>query len=240
MSYEELTVKNRSLLKRFSHTKRFELAIKLLCIRNDDRILDYGTGDGFMLEKMLAKKPASITGYEPMEKQYRELKDRVGKARQGKDSNSTSVIIINTLDQINSAEYTKLCCLEVLEHMTPDNRVKILEEIHSLIRQNDGLVVISVPIEVGLSGFAKNIARFMLRQSHYGITVANLFKSLVYMNIDRPKDDFISSHVGFNYHHLEAEIFTSGFVIKRRLSSPLPLLGGVLNSQMFYVLECQS
>ena len=49
MSYAKLTIENPSLLKRLSHTKRFNVALELLAIGRNDDVLDYGTGDGFML-----------------------------------------------------------------------------------------------------------------------------------------------------------------------------------------------
>ena len=59
--YKDLIVNNRSFLKRFSHSRRFVVAVKLLDVRQSDEILDIGTGDGYMLHKIVAAGAFSTT-----------------------------------------------------------------------------------------------------------------------------------------------------------------------------------
>ena len=54
--YSRLTTSNASFIKRFSHTKRFITAIKILDFKSTDRFLDIGTGDGYFLELVNKKK----------------------------------------------------------------------------------------------------------------------------------------------------------------------------------------
>lgn len=230
MSYVNLTTENPSRLKRFSHQKRFDIALKLLVIEGNDDILDFGTGDGFMLNKLLSKNPRSIVGYEPIEHQYKQLKEFI---------DNKNVEITNELDNIEAKRFDKVCCLEVLEHMTENNQRLILAQIKRILK-NGGRLVISVPIEIGLSGLLKNIARYYLRQAHPNATVLNIIKSFFRMKVDRGQKAYISSHVGFDYHDLENIITSSGYEIKRKCFSPLTAMRGFLNSQVFYVLELKA
>lgn len=128
MSYAELTIENPSFLKRFSHAKRFDIALELLEVGCNDEILDYGTGNGFMLKKLLSANPQSIVGYEPMESQYKQLEKFV--AAQG----TNKVKIINDLSCIETCRFDKVCCLEVLEHLTEDNQLFVLTSIKHLLK----------------------------------------------------------------------------------------------------------
>src|SRR3954454_13172518 len=49
MSYAALTTASRNPIKRFSHLRRFEIAMRLLALDGSDSIFDYGTGDGYVL-----------------------------------------------------------------------------------------------------------------------------------------------------------------------------------------------
>ena len=233
MSYAELTIENPSLLKRFSHAKRFDVALELLDVGCNDEILDYGTGDGFMLKKLLSANPQSIVGYEPMESQYKQLEEFVGMHGINK------VTIISDLSCIETRRFDKVCCLEVLEHLTEDNQIFILTSIKHLLKEC-GRVVVSVPIEVGLSGLLKNFARLALRQEHSNSTFLNILKSFLGRKIDRGQDGYISTHIGFNYHDLEKLIVSVGYEIKEKHFSPLKRLGGFINSQIFFVLELKA
>lgn len=233
MSYSELTIENPSLLKKFSHNKRFDIALELLTIECTDEILDFGTGDGFMLKKLLSASPHSIVGYEPMEIQYKQLEEFVGKY--GIDS----VAIIGDLGCIETRRFDKVCCLEVLEHLTDDNQILVLNSIKRLLK-NGGSVVVSVPIEVGLSGLLKNSARYIIRQAHPNASFRNIFKSFLGLKVDRGQEAYISSHIGFDYSDLEKLIISVGYEIKKKHFSPFKGLKSFINSQVFFVLELKA
>ena len=48
---------------------------------------------------------------------------------------------------------------------------------------------------------------------------------------------YIYSHVGFRYKDLEKLLFTQKLKIRRRIFSPFNLLGSILNSQVFFVID---
>lgn len=68
MQYSSVTVTNKSKLKKFSHQKRFKVATKLLKLDKNDDFLDFGTGDGYLLNTLTITYPSSkVSGYEPIE-----------------------------------------------------------------------------------------------------------------------------------------------------------------------------
>ena len=171
-----------------------------------------------------------VVGYEPMEDQYEQLQKLVPLLSKER------FIAVNDLSNIRDHQFNKICCLEVLEHLTEANQIAVFSSIRSFLGPN-GVVLLSVPIEIGFSGLMKNIVRFLLRQSHQDISLINTAKSFIGMKIERGDRAYISSHVGFDYRDLQRVIVHSGFCVKKRLFSPFPILGGWLNSQVFFVLE---
>ena len=53
--YSNLTIKNRSFFKRFSHNKRFQKALELVSLNDESSVLDFGTGDGYFLSLLREK-----------------------------------------------------------------------------------------------------------------------------------------------------------------------------------------
>lgn len=229
--YADLTIKNSSTIKRFSHFRRFKLALELLDVNSNDKILDFGTGDGFMLIQMLAQNPHPklIVGYEPLESQYKQLQETI------KEISTERVVIAGDLNNIDHLFFDKICCLEVLEHLTAENQFNVLCNIRNILNDN-GFVIVSVPLEIGLSGLMKNIARLLLRQRHPNSSVVNILKSFFCLRIDRGNQPYISTHIGFDYRNLEKLFFSSGFTVIKKLYSPLSACGAFCNSQVFYIL----
>ena len=229
--YTDLIVNNRSFIKRFSHSRRFEVAVELLEVRPTDEILDVGTGDGYMLHKIVAAGAVKVVGYEPVDEQYRELSQsmvvlqKAGKAE-----------IIRTLEELEPERFEKICCLEVFEHLTEQSQRSMLARMRELLRSN-GLVVISVPIEVGLASLFKNLVRCAIGQTHPNTSVVTMLKSFLGMQIDRGSAEYIPSHIGFDWRDLEELFLVQGFRIMKKAFSPFSALGGGINSQVFYVLQ---
>lgn len=229
--YQDLTIGNKSFIKRFSHSKRFEFAIDLLAFCADDKYLDYGTGDGYMLK--LAERsrtpPSLIVGYEPIETQYVQASSFISEG-------ITSSKIYISASELCDEGYNKISCLEVLEHLSDKLLAEALFKLYKILRK-DGLLVISVPIETGIAGFVKNLIRLFLRQAHDGTSFSSVFRSLFGLEVIRPDCDYISSHVGFNHNRLESLFSDAGFFVENKFYSPFPSLGSLANSQIFFCLR---
>ena len=228
--YKDLTTDNRSVIKKFAHNKRFEIALKILKLNSSDKILDYGTGDGLMLQMIKKTNPnCYVAGYEPVKSMFIEL---------SKNSDSENIKLFNQLNDI-SFQFDKIYCLEVLEHFASKNLRIELNNIKNCLKPN-GMVIISVPIEGGISGLLKNIARVLIRQTHEKTTLTNIVRSLFYLPINRVNAKYLHSHIGFYYQTLEKELKSSNFTIIHKSFSPFPKLKGWINSQVFYILRIDS
>lgn len=229
--YKDLTTRNRSALKRFSHQQRFDVAIELLGLNDADTFLDYGTGDGHLLVLLNQRgiRPRRTFGFEPFPLNFKEL-------QQTAESGFGSEVEISETPPDGASCFSKISCLEVLEHMPAERQRSLLGKMKSLMSR-DGLLVVSVPIEIGLGGLLKNFARIVLGQTHEGTTSRNLLRSAFGLNVERPKGSYVSSHIGFDYRELEPLFDEAGLQVVRRVCSPFPWLGAMCNSQICYLLR---
>ncbi len=228
--YADLTTQNKSWLKRFSHGSRFRVALDLLNPNAEDQILDYGTGDGHMLSMIRsANDQCKIVGYEPVPYMFKELSEKL------ESSENKSVELFHSLNGY-AGNFNKICCLEVLEHLSEESQKREIRNMVNLL-SDDGKLILSVPIEVGLSSLLKNIARIILKQTHRNTSLRTLAYSVLGIHFDRGHETYISSHMGFYYQDLENLISSLGLTIRSKKFSPVPMLGGVINSQVFFVLE---
>jgi 2-polyprenyl-3-methyl-5-hydroxy-6-metoxy-1,4-benzoquinol methylase len=230
-SYQEQTHSHKSWVKRYSHKKRFKIAIELLQLRHKDRLLDFGAADGYLTDTILscAGIDLSITCYEPDVTLFRELSGRVAHLH--------NVSAHNTLDGLRSQTFNKIACLEVLEHLSREDQLSVLRQIKNLLDQK-GLIVVSVPIEIGPSSLIKNTFRALHHEYQENMQASNVVRSLLGMRITRTSQKaYFPTHTGFDFRDLEQLFINARLTITRKCFSPLPLLGKALNSQIIYLLE---
>jgi 2-polyprenyl-3-methyl-5-hydroxy-6-metoxy-1,4-benzoquinol methylase len=191
--------------------------------------LDYGTGDGHIFNVLRQEEVDGYVyhGYEPVEGQYQQLIANVAE-------NNLDVKCLRSLHDVE--KFDVILCAEVLEHFTAADAQKHLEKLRDLLSP-DGRLLISVPIEIGIAGFAKNIVRKLIGETHPGLTPTVIVKSLFDRPIFRGSGNYLSSHVGFSYKKLEYLVTDQGFKIERKYFSPAPILRGLLNSQVFFELS---
>jgi len=229
MPYSDLTLNSPSRLKRLSHGKRFRVAVDLIAPRASERILDFGTGDGYLLQQLATASPtAEVIGYEPDQVRCREAAQRyrtVGNIR-----------VVSTLSEFGAGSFDKICCLEVMEHLLKPDLEEALESIRRLI-DSSGSLVISVPIEIGAAAIVKYSVRRSLGHLEPGMTVWTVLKSVLGYKVDRYQEPTCYGHTGFDYRELETKLSSVGFQIESREFSPIPALRGALNSQVFYKLR---
>jgi 2-polyprenyl-3-methyl-5-hydroxy-6-metoxy-1,4-benzoquinol methylase len=224
------TTDNRSGLKRFSHSKRFEKAVELVDPEDGDKILDYGCSDGYLLELLKSTGINLRTcGYDPLWPYYAMNRKSPGRNR--------GIFITDDLDTFGKGAFNKITCLEVLEHLEGSSLKDCLLNIKNLLSKN-GTVVVSVPIEVGVSSLLKNAVRIYFSQTHPNTNLITIAKSLLRLPVKRRGDgSYILSHIGFDYGRLESTFTEMGFEVIKRVFSPFSLLGPYVNSQVFYVIR---
>ncbi len=229
MSYRQSTAENRSPLKRFSHRRRFLKTADLLSLADGQRLLDYGSGDGYLLT-LIASRPVhcELVGYEPPGPQLAELQQRM---------RGTRIQWISDTSGQPDGSFDRVACCEVLEHLLELDQRRVLADIRRLLNPL-GLAVMSVPIEVGVASLAKNLARIAIRQPGEETSVKKIVRALFGLRGPREaKEGYIRRHIGFRHQDLLPLLSSAGFRIVRRAWSPLPGIGPVLNSQVLYVLR---
>jgi 2-polyprenyl-3-methyl-5-hydroxy-6-metoxy-1,4-benzoquinol methylase len=229
MPYRHLTVDNQFFIKRFSHRRRFRKTVRLLALADGLRLLDYGTGDGHLLT-MLGDRPprCELVGYEPMPSQFHDLQETVC---------GTPIQIVSNTGGLPDGGFDRIACCEVLEHLSERSQRRVLADIRRLLKPA-GLVVITVPIEVGVASLVKNLTRIVIRQSHDEASLGRITQALLGMHSHREEHSgYIYGHVGFRHGDLVPLFQSAGLRMCRRAYSPLPWVGPLLNSQVLYVLR---
>jgi hypothetical protein len=138
--------------------------------------------------------------------------------------------------------------MELLEHCPDDIQVTVLDQIAEVTAPG-ATVVISAPIEIGPTLVAKQSARALVALGgprEYDTRERYHAGEFLRMVLAGPgtairRDEYegdggsrFTGHKGFNWRRLQTTI-ERRFNMERRLFSPLPLFGGWLNSQVWFV-----
>jgi SAM-dependent methyltransferase len=244
--YARKQLLSRSGLVRWSHGSRFKTARELVAPFAGRRLLDYGCGDGTFLALVQDLFP-SAAGADIAADQIEDCARRF--------AHVTGISFVTTSGLAGSdhrERYDIVVCMEVLEHCPEDIQKSVLDQIYDVTAPN-GTVVVSVPIEIGPPLVAKQCARALVALgglSEYSTRERYAFGELMRMvcagpNTVIPREEYIGTtdsgqrtrftgHKGFNWRRLQRMI-ESRTVIERRLFSPMPMLGAVLNSQVWFV-----
>ncbi len=230
MSYAKQTINNKSPLKRFSHGRRFDVAVDLIKRQQPDAVLDFGAGNGFLLIQLKDALPHSrLVGYDPIESMFKELTSTI------KESQINNIEITSDLSTLGDQTFDVVSCQEVLEHFDVAHQLIHIQHLKRFL-SNNGKLIVSVPLETGFSGLIKNLARLFTGQKHSNTSFNNVLRSVFGLSVKRKGDPYIHSHVGFNYKRLEHLFKQEDLIITEKKFSPFPILRQLLNSQVFYVL----
>ncbi len=230
---------------RWSHGSRFDLARRLVAERAGGRLLDYGCGDGTFVA-MVHAGFRETTGCDVDPEQIAECQRRLG--------HLAGVRFETVGGAANpAASWDVITCMEVLEHCIEPERRRVLDEITALVKPG-GLVVISVPIEIGPSVAGKQLFRAIAGARNLGdyrhrerYSPVEMLQSMLGRRVARVAFEGRSpsgpyryyGHKGFDFRDLAREI-ADRFTIRQQLFSPMPCLGAMLNSQVWFVCEVVS
>lgn len=225
----------------WSHASRFRLAAQLTAPAAGGRLLDYGCGDGTFIA-LTHGTFAEATGADVDAGQLEECRRRLGHLE--------GVEFVRT-GAHQRARYDVVTCMEVLEHCVDVERRRVLDELGQLISP-DGFIVISVPIEIGPALLGKQLFRAIAAcrgQGDYRHRETYSPRELLAAALARPhltRAEYVvqtpegpshyCGHKGFDWRILAGEI-QDRFQVERRLYSPMPALGPVLNSQVWFVVR---
>ncbi|MGH6609293.1 MAG: class I SAM-dependent methyltransferase [Burkholderiaceae bacterium] len=230
VDYAQSTHHSRQRMRRFSHVRRFERALELLRISDDDSVLDLGAGDGYFLQRV-ADSPsrATLVAVEPDPGMQARLRDGLRAL-----IDTGRIRVYTNGDDLPEATFDRLVCLEVMEHL-PARLQRSALALLDRVARSDARLVISVPIEVGPVALIKALARW--RNGEPTESWGYLLNAVRGKAVPRPDNDYIINHTGFRFKDLEQEIEQSPWKIERREFSPLQSGSWLINSQVLYVLH---
>lgn len=235
MKYENITIKDPNLIKRYFHRRRFSDALRIfknVLSTGLVHVLDYGGGDGELLRQMAAYPSIRATIYEPTPTLMAEAKRKL--------SDREWVSFSEEVTTLKDETYDFVFCLEVFEHLPKKETDQALGEIRRLIKPK-GLAIIGVPIEIYFPAIFKGIFRMSRRYGEFDATPRNIFSATIGEPPQSRPIKEISSGFNYHFHHLgfDFRIFqrqmTKSFIIKKRWFSPFPFMGSIFNSEVYFM-----
>ena len=232
----------------WSHGSRFRLAAQLAESARGGRLLDYGCGDGTFIA-LTHGMFGHATGADVDAAQLEECRRRLGSLE--------TVNFVQTASLVSgehTGAYDLVTCMEVLEHCTDRERVRVVGELARLCDRG-GQVIISVPIEIGPALAGKQLFRAIAAWRGQGdyhhretYSARELFAAVLgRRNLVRPEYCVDTpfgrvrycGHKGFDWRVLERDLQAT-LEIERRMFTPMPALKGLLNSQVWFVCRPRS
>lgn len=236
----------KSRIVAWGHASRYRLGRRLVEPYAGRKYLDYGCGDGTFLT-LVRDIFTDAIGADVDPQQTKDCVDRFA----GQMS-FTFLLTDDLADSQHTGAYELITCMEVLEHCTKEKLNEVLADLQRLISR-DGVVIISVPVEIGPALIGKQLARMLAGWRGLGdykyretYTVRQLIKMVFagkHTEITRPvyRADFAvdrpnsyHGHKGFNWRLLRARL-QDRFIIEKSCFSPLGWLGGHLSSQAWFI-----
>jgi len=223
-AYGSKTYGSKDPLRKYSHGSRFEIAASLFNVSENDSVLDFGGGDGAFLN--LLHKRVNVTFDSVLFEPFMDVRGKC------------NFTITKKWDEVEVVACQKLfdivICQEVMEHFSTHRQVEALNRIASVMTEN-GILIVSVPVEIGPVALLKNVARWKYRKKGDVVyNYLNLLRTLFGLPIPQARfGDGYLSHMGFYYkdlHKLLSHIFIVDFV----KGSPWPKMPLLLNSQVFF------
>jgi len=237
---------SKNAIVAWSHRRRFALARELAAVAAGGALLDYGCGDGTFIA-LAHDLFRESTGTDVDVEQLRDC---------GRRLSAVPDVRFASLDQLRHPDcdgrYDAVVCMEVLEHCPSDLQPHVLADLARFVRSH-GVVIISVPIEIGpalavkqavrAAAAATGLAEYDSRERYRISEFMRMLLARDTSQIERHATITINAHgdsvryhghKGFNWRML-ARVIESTFVIERRLYSPVPFTGPWLNSQVWFV-----
>lgn len=244
--YARKQIFSRNAIVAWSHRRRFAVARELASAGAGGALLDYGCGDGTFIALAHDLFREAI-GADIDAEQVRDCTRRLDGVRH---------VQFASIDDLRAPahqeHYDAVVCMEVLEHCPSDIQPQVLADLDRLVRPH-GVVVISVPIEIGPTLAVKQLVRaaaaatglneYAMRERYRLSEFMRMFLAGETSRIERPINVTINAngdrtrfhgHKGFNWRALE-RLIERVFAIERRRFSPVPLTGPWLNSQVWFI-----
>lgn len=228
--YRTYTHADPHRLKRWTHQQRFEDALHLIEQLSAHSVLDFGCGDGYLLQAIHRQQPELFAcGYDPLTTMAQQAQKLLS---------NTNIIIAERLTDLPQQSYDLVLCLETCEHLVPDALQRTFTEIRALVAPG-GAAIFSVPMERGLISLIKNLFRLRKRHGYENLTWATILATAIGRHVHRPVNmnlgfPYYFSHVGFDEREFEQQL-SHYFIIERACSSPWAWAPRWLNPTRYYI-----
>ena len=235
MSYDEITFRDPNPVKRWLQRQRLVTAVNLgrQSLRNPEIICDYGAGNGELCKLLATQYQSSkLVCYEPAPQLLVEAKKNL--------NDLSNVEFCQDIGTVESESLDAVFCLEVFEHLPPQETAEALQAIYDLVKP-EGIIVIGVPVEIGIPALYKGIFRMCRRYGEFDATLKNVVISVVgHPPQKRPTSEiapglrFHHEHMGFDFRHLKS-IIRSFFTSLKISYSPFAVLGRSFMPEVYFV-----
>ena len=125
--------------------------------------------------------------------------------------------------------------MEVLEHLSPNSVMMVLDEFHKLAVPGAG-IAIGAPIETGLSGFFKNIYRYIFGRT-MGANFQSILGALFGSRLPRMfnTQDWTPSHIGFRGKDLINALKLKEFKVSKAPCVHCNFSGRIFNNESYLI-----
>ena len=237
MSYAEITFRDKNPVKRWLQRRRLVSAIKFAYCSHPlpEVVCDFGAGNGELIKTLADRYPhAKLICYEPTLSLLEEARENLMAI--------PNVDFIVDVRRIEVAAVDVVFCLEVFEHLPPEETIDALQRIRAMLRP-EGVVIVGVPVEIGIPAFYKGLFRASRRYGAFDASVKHIVQAILgHPPRNRPMGEiapglrFHHEHMGFDYRCFEG-VLRSHFKLTGMFASPFVVLGPKLMPEVYFVAE---
>jgi trans-aconitate methyltransferase len=204
MYYGPLTFGDRNPIKRWLQRRRLVSAVRL-AIRSGptaEVLCDFGAGNGELCKLLAQHYPtARLVCFEPTGNLLAEARHNLAAL--------SHVEFHQELQALPPASVDMVLCLEVFEHLPPDETRIALQRIHDLLKPG-GTAIIGVPVEIGIPALYKGLFRISRRYGAFDANLKNVARAVaLHPPRQRPVSElgpglrYYQDHMGFDFRQLE-------------------------------------
>ena len=204
-------------------------------LRSPEVICDFGAGNGELC-KLLAEhyQNTKLICYEPTPSLLLEARNNLSAVAEVEFCQDIRSVASGTLDVV--------FCLEVFEHLPPEETADALQIIYDLLKP-EGTIVVGVPVEVGVPALYKGIFRMSRRYGVFDTYMKNVALSFLWhpprnrpISEIAPGFRYHYEHMGFDFRGFK-EILSSHFKLHKVSASPFAVLGTWLMPEVYFLAE---
>ncbi len=194
-----------------------------------------GGGNGELC-KLLVKKfsKAQIWCYEPSEKRREEAKYNL--------ENLPEIKIIADVGELPTSYFDLIFCLEVFEHLPPqETEAAIIDNISKILKPK-GYVCIGIPNEIYIPALIKGLFRMTRRYGAYDANLANLISATL-GNPPKNRPIYKEEKLFLHYHHMGFDFrefyknISAKLDIEKMWGSPVIGIPIILNFEVYFLCK---